>query len=264
MSDKSPVGENFQTLREQAEKLLAGGEGRGLNIDPNDLIRLAHELEVHQMELEFQNQELRRAKRDLEASRDGFADLYESAPVGYVTLNQKGIIEKANTVAHALVGDDQVTLGKLLSSFIAKDDYSTYYDYLNRIVSGESPGPVELKVLGPEGAIHVHMEATTQADGHGNLMQWRLSLVDISERKKAEETLFQGTFENAAVGMVHVSRKGFVVRSNQKLCDILGYSKEELSGKNICDLTHLEDLDTDLRLMAQLIEGRIDHYSIEK
>jgi two-component system sensor histidine kinase UhpB len=81
---------------------------------------------------------------------------------------------------------------------------------------------------------------------------------------RSDEALFRSTFENAAVGMAHVSRDGSILRVNQKLCDILGYSNDELRGKHFRELTHPDDLESDLRLMAELINGRIESYSIEK
>jgi two-component system sensor histidine kinase UhpB len=257
-------GDKFRALREQAEKLLAEMEGRGRDTDRHNLRALLQELEVHQVELELQNRELRRAQADLEASRDELADLYESAPVGYVTLSRKGLVEKANTAAHAIVGSEHEMTGRPLSSFVARGDWPAFYDHLHRTASRERTGPVELEVPGQERTVHVQAEAVPETDGGGGLRRWRVSLVDISERKRSEEARFQRAFENAAVGMVHISGDGKVVHANQKLCDILGYSKEELRGKHLRELTHPKDLEKDLRLLTQLIDGRIERYATEK
>ncbi len=256
MSDTTPSRNKFRALREHAEKLLAERESQGLDVDHPDLLVLVHELEVHQLELELQNQELRSAQAEL-------ADLYESAPVGYVSLNPKGMIEKANTAARGFVGVEHEMVGRPLSSFIAKEDISAFYDHLNRIASRERPGPVELRIRGPEGVVHVQAEAAIEVDENGDPRQWHVSLVDISEFKRSEEALFQ-SFENAAAGMIYFSPDGVVVRANQRLCDMLGYSKEELCGKHVRALTHPEDLENDLRRMGRLIEGRIEHYSVEE
>lgn len=93
---------------------------------------------------------------------------------------------------------------------------------------------------------------------------------DISELKNNEDallesrTLFQNTFENAAVGMAHISLDGHLVRVNQKMSDIVGYSQRELLKKTFQEITHPEDLQTDLDLTKQLIKGKIDSFELEK
>jgi PAS domain S-box-containing protein len=85
----------------------------------------------------------------------------------------------------------------------------------------------------------------------------------ITERKRAEER-FQATFEQAAVGIAHVAPDGRWLLVNQRLCDILGYTKEELLAKTLQDLTHPDDLQTALDHIRQILEGTIQTYSLEK
>jgi PAS domain S-box-containing protein len=91
-----------------------------------------------------------------------------------------------------------------------------------------------------------------------------------AERKRAEEALreseerFRATFEQAAVGIAHVNADGRWLRVNQKLCEIVGYSREELLGKTFQDITHPDDLDADLQQARRLLAGEIETYSMEK
>jgi PAS domain S-box-containing protein len=91
-----------------------------------------------------------------------------------------------------------------------------------------------------------------------------------AERKRAEEALreseerFRATFEQAAVGIAHVNADGRWLRVNQKLCEIVGYSREELLGKTFQDITHPDDLDADLQQARRLLSGEIETYSMEK
>lgn len=84
---------------------------------------------------------------------------------------------------------------------------------------------------------------------------------DAAERNRA---LFQNAFENAAVGIAHISLDGHFVRVNRKLCDILGYDKEELQTMTSQGITHPEDLEKDPALMKLLLRGEIDHFTLEK
>jgi PAS domain S-box-containing protein len=75
---------------------------------------------------------------------------------------------------------------------------------------------------------------------------------------------FRTTFERAAVGIAHVATNGRWLRVNQKLCDIVGYSPDELMTRSFQDITHPEDLDSDLEQMRALLAGEIEQYSMEK
>ncbi len=94
--------------------------------------------------------------------------------------------------------------------------------------------------------------------------------IDITERKQMEEALraseasFRGTFENAAVGIAHVGLDGTWLRMNDKLCEITGYSREELRHRTFQDITYPADLDTDLEYARQLLAGERQTYSMEK
>jgi PAS domain S-box-containing protein len=95
-------------------------------------------------------------------------------------------------------------------------------------------------------------------------------LVDITERKKAEDTLrgseerFRGTFENAAVGIAHTDLEGCWLRVNEKFCAILGYTREELLQKSWRDITHPEDVSASLEQLEPLLEGDVPSYVMEK
>src|SRR5215204_3715334 len=105
---------------------------------------------------------------------------------------------------------------------------------------------------------------------NGSLMRAWGTQRDITERKQAEEELreseerFRGTFEQATVGIAHVDTDGHWLRVNRRLCDIVGYEKEELLGLTFQDITHPDDLEADLEGARRLLAGEIDTYLREK
>ncbi|MBZ9627852.1 PAS domain S-box protein [Psychroflexus sp. CAK1W] len=93
---------------------------------------------------------------------------------------------------------------------------------------------------------------------------------DITERKLREEKLriseeaFRGNFENAAIGMALMDENGKWLKANAKVCEMVGYTQEELFELTFQDMTHPDDLDTDLGLLKELVVGKRDHYQMEK
>ena len=114
-------------LRERAEALLAQSRAERVEFSPVEVARLIHDLSVHQIELELQNEELRNAQNQLERTRDSYARLYHQAPVGYLSLDASGIIRQINqTFAEMLDQRGTDLAGQPLSSFIAVSDRDVF------------------------------------------------------------------------------------------------------------------------------------------
>lgn len=113
-------------------------------------------------------------------------------------------------------------------------------------------------------------EAILIRDSGGRPLFWQGLLTDVTERKRTEETLreseerFRSTFEQAAVGVAHLSPGGHCLEVNQRLCDILGYDREEFLKKTFQDITHPDDREADRSYVRRLLAGEIRWYSIEK
>jgi PAS domain S-box-containing protein len=174
-------------LRRQAEEAARGGKAAlsAELIEPlstEEARRLLHELQVHQIELEMQNKELRRAQEELEASRARYFDLYDLAPVGYITLSDKGLIEEANLTAAKLLGVNRGALANQpISRFVLKEDQDVYYLHRKRLLETGEPQACELRMVkGGETAFWVRLEATAEP-------VHRVVISDITRRKRDEE-----------------------------------------------------------------------------
>ena len=160
-----------------------------------------HELRVHQIELELQNRELRQKQEELDAARARYFDLYDLAPVGYITVSEKGLILEANLTAATILGVARGALVKILFSlFIYKEDQGIYYHFRKQLIETAEPQVCELRIT-TKGSqpFWAHLEATVAQDhspdalrlrsgqgGKGGETVSRIVISDITERKKAE------------------------------------------------------------------------------
>jgi len=158
-------------------------------LKPEEVQRMFHDLRVHQIELEMQNEELRLAQQAVESSRTRYLDLYDRAPVGYLALNEGARILEANLTAAALLGvvrDELV--GQELTRFILPDDQDTHYLHRKRLLQTGRPQVCELRMVRKDGIqFWVRMDATViRQDGEAVC---RSTVSDITDRKRAEEAL---------------------------------------------------------------------------
>jgi PAS domain S-box-containing protein len=183
----SPVDDPV-TLRQRAETACQGADQRQPmgEQQPVDMHRLMHELRVHQIELEMQNDELRRTQAVLEASRAHLADLYDLAPVGYLTVGDGGAIVEANLCAAALLGLSRAAVvGTPFTRFIAWDDQDVYYQLNRRLLADGKPQSCELRVVAGDGMpIWTQATVSNVRGAAGSL----IVLIDNTARRQAEES----------------------------------------------------------------------------
>lgn len=154
--------------------------------------RLQHELQVHQIELEMQDEALRQAQITLEESRDSYVDLYEFAPIGYVTLGASGLISKINLTGAALLGTErQSLLHKRFSAFVDAADQDRWYRHFVLIMSNPGKGSVELLIRRSDGsAFDAQVDYLCERGGVGDAEpRLRLAISDISPRKAVEREM---------------------------------------------------------------------------
>jgi PAS domain S-box-containing protein len=129
------LDEHRDTIRLRLEAMLSKSGADIARMSSSDIEKLLFEFQVHQIELEIQNEELKRAHQELSASLDDFARVYNLSPVSYLTLNEQGIIKKANLAAAQLLGCSiDALVNKKLGRFIHPSDQDNYYFYLHDLV----------------------------------------------------------------------------------------------------------------------------------
>jgi PAS domain S-box-containing protein len=176
-------------LRQQAESLLAEKSKDTGQVKLEDVKEIVNELQVHRIELEMQNEELRRIQSELQESQDTYLSLYNSAPIGYFTLDRNGIILEVNTTGAALFGmEKSVLLKTRFTHLISSDSQDNFYFHCRELYKTAMRRHCEITFFRQnEKPLYAQIESSIIPDINGNLNQHRLIVIDITERKAAEE-----------------------------------------------------------------------------
>ena len=179
------------SLRKRAEEFLNKHPEAIKEITSVDVKKLVADLHVHQIELEIQNEELRRAQLELEASRDRYSDLYDFAPVGYATVSEKGLILQANLSCATMLGIERgAMIRKPFSRFITKDDQDVFYLHQKKLFETKAKQTCELKLIRKDRTqFYAQLESIVVKDAKEDIPQTRTTITDINDRKLAKEAL---------------------------------------------------------------------------
>jgi PAS domain S-box-containing protein len=269
-TEKNKMPEEISELRKRAERKAAQSLEIIDAMLPDEGKRILHELRVHQIELEMQNEELRTSQMELEAARARYFDLYDLAPIGYFTISEHGLILEANLTAAIML---DVHLGSLLgrpfSQFIHKGDQNIYYLHRKQLFESGEMQAFELRILKQDGSpFWAQLDATVteatstscldfapltnsvrgstgQASDGATVIYVVIS--DISERKKAEEDLLAS--EELAIKIMHlmpaniavIDREGQIIAVNRAWTDFSnrnrpGEAQDDSVGSNYLDV----------------------------
>jgi PAS domain S-box-containing protein len=179
-------------LRERAEAMARDRAAQSPEdlkaLSPEEIRQTLHDLRVHQFELGLQNEELRRTQVELDTTRTHYLNLYDLAPVGYVTLSEKGLLLEANLTTAALLGVSRGALVKQpITRFILPEDQDIYYLHRKKLFETGQPQACELRMVKMDGtAFWAHIAATVAQDADGTHV-CRIVLSDITARKIRED-----------------------------------------------------------------------------
>ncbi|MDT8451885.1 MAG: PAS domain-containing sensor histidine kinase [Gammaproteobacteria bacterium] len=176
---------------ELTEQLAASLEKLTDSKQKSELQYLAHNLQTHQIELEMQNRELRDAQRELEESRNRYADLYDFAPIGYLTLNSKGWITEINLTGARMLGSERSNIiNQPMTRWLAPEYRLLFLNHLKKALEEKTKVTVELKIKSRDNreALDIQLEST-QMIGNDGVARCHTVMIDIAERKKYEDEL---------------------------------------------------------------------------
>ena len=257
--------DNNSKMRIEAElRLKKRTTGNPAQADRADLPRLMHELQVHQIELEMQNEELRAAHIALELSRDRYVDFYDFTPVGYITLNHVGIIMEINLTGASLLGAERgMLINRNFAAFVCQDDADRWHRYYIDVLQHDIKRTCELGILRDDGSHLAVQLDSLRLVREGNEPVARLVLADISERRKHEEALkkseerLRSIVDQATDGIFVADSQGNYVDVNSTGCKMLGYSREEVLNLTLADILDPTEISRLGPAMASYANGEI-------
>jgi two-component system, sensor histidine kinase PdtaS len=245
MANNNSASKKLSKLRKRAEKALSKQPPENLEsaeLSNKEMLRLIHELQVHQIELEMQNDELRRFQHEIGESHNKYAELYEKysnlydfAPVGYFTIKEKGIIEQANlTGANLLCIDRQSLIGKPLARFISGKDQDIFYLHHLKVLKNNDNHSCEIKMMNYNNApFYAQLESMAVRGADETHVKMRTAITDITNRKMADQQL-QASLKEKEVLLQEVHHR--VKNNMQIMISLINLQCEKIEDKHICEM----------------------------
>lgn len=235
-------------LRQQAEILLQEqSPAMYTSLSLAESQRQLHELQVHRIELELQNAELRQAREEVEASLERYTDLYDFAPVSYFTLDRVGAIQSANLTAAALMGIERsLLIGRSFGLFVVAESRHIFSGFLEEIFLSTGKGDCEVMLTaGTNTQLYVRIEAIAFSNGG----ECRMAVIDISGRRRAEEAqrdieeLNRMTLQALPAHIAVIDRQWGIIAVNEAWANFAGDNGANgdlavVVGSNYCDVCH--------------------------
>ncbi|WP_052813193.1 PAS domain-containing protein [Desulfonatronum thioautotrophicum] len=246
----------LRQLREQAKARLSQASEPTGELSQEEFRELLHDYQVHQVELELQNEELRSVLQELEETkdqlaltRDRYIRLFNDVPVGYLVVDHSGVIVQANQTFADMIGKDAHRLhGVSFSDCIIPEDRGAFHGRYRAFFKHPEEKELEFRLRGKNGELHVRCTAKVEAELPTSSAgePWKRILLvvqDISSRVRAEQALrdserqYRELYEHAPVGIFESTPEGRFLAVNPEYARIAGYSSPEAMMAGITNIT---------------------------
>ena len=249
-------------LRKSPGQETSGAKGRRSAADTE---RMLHELQVHQIELEMQNTELKEARDRIEAQLEKCTDLYDFAPVAYFSLDEKGLIREVNLTGAALLGVDRGQLiNRRFSAFVTPAGQPDFRDFLKRILAGAGQEVCDLAMVREDDAALWARLRGTVAVSAGEPRKWcRVSVADITAFQHADEarTRLAAIVESTDDAIIAKDLNGIITNWNRGAERLFGYTEAEAVGQSVTMLIPADLAEEETRILEIIRRGEaVSHY----
>lgn len=261
------VTAQHRSAQRKSVAVVNATETAAADMTPEAMQRTIHALRVHQIELETQNNELRRMQAELDTAQERYFDFYDMAPAGYVTVDHDHRILQANlATSHLLAVTRKTLINKPFVRYICKDDQDVFYLLRKQVEATCAAQSCELRLLKAGGEpVWVKLQAISVAVQAG-APTLRIVLSDITERKALEAQLIREeaqirTILDGASDAIFINDSlGRFEYVNQRAVQMLGFTRAELQAMSVTDVTPPEDAELTLSRLRQLMaEGVLRH-----
>jgi PAS domain S-box-containing protein len=269
-SQEAPVGDGAESLRNLAIRRAREMAHEERELSAEESRTAMEELRIHQAELEIQNEELRRTQEQLMATRDGYADMFHRAPVGYLVLDEKGVVRQANETFCRMAG--YATVGEVerrhFARFVPSPDDQVFRARFHSIFTQPADKQLDTRIERRDGTtFYAHVTARKNPE---NGWLW-LNVTDISELKSTEEELlrtreqYQLAVEGSNDGIWDWDLRDGSLYLSARWKAQLGYRDEDLSNKveSFYDLVHPDDLPYFRSKLNAYLRGEAKNYEME-
>jgi PAS domain S-box-containing protein len=212
------------------------------------------------------------AEAELRESKERLQIIFDYAPEAYYLTDTEGRFVDGNRAAEEMSGygkDELIGKTVIESNLLNREEIPKALRLLERNRRGDPTGPVEFTILRKDGRQLILEISSYPVTIQGQLLILNIAR-DITEHKTLDQQIeeseksFRLAFEQVAVGMTHIALDGHFIKVNEKFCDIVGYSRPELLKRRFQDITHPDDLQENLDLTRQLLNGEISQLTTEK
>lgn len=231
----------FIAFMERENIMGAENKKRRLDDELQSKTELLHELHVHKIESEMQNQQFRESQQKLEEARDRYADLYDYAPVGYLTLDEKGVVLEINLTGATILCNERLNIvGQPFISLLSASSIQPFLTHLRQTFSLPGNSVAEIKIKSKDGKFHnISLESLAIA---GEKRTCRTVMTDITEQRRLAVALqVNRSAQEALLGTIpalvfYLDNNHHFLNVSEAYADFLGRSPGDIRGKTIYDL----------------------------
>lgn len=241
---------------------------RRLDDDLHSKAELLHELQVHQIELEMQNSQLREAQQELEEARDRYADLYDFSPVGYLTLDEKGVVQEINLTGASMLGVERLNIvGQPFINRLTSASIQPFTTHLRQTFSVPGNSVTEILIKAREEKPRLVSLESLAVNGDKRIC--RTVMLDVTEQRRIAIALqisrsAQDALLNAIPALVfYVDVNLRYLNCSQTFADFVGLSPEEVAGKTAYDLFPDDDADEIQQIFSSVLRTDMALYGFE-